>query len=316
MPRYTTGGVQIHTNDSSGAKNIGSITDISIPENVETAGDDGGSLYEISRSIITHAPVPQFSSKAIATVLDLIGLGGQCIDCTPPTTPGVRLYGRRQADCKDQPGTSANAMHTVTDGLMLLGQLTMDRGQDAVISVEIHAITDGTNAPVVSVYNQALPTFVNAQYTLGESIIAGVRVPDLAGVAIQFGLLIGDKTPAFGSIWPDTVAARKVLPKIIPRGFDLSQIATGSHDPDGFSCTHANTIFQLIKRENKGKFVDFATAEHIALSMDGLGTVQTRMTGSGNSDATQELLLEPQHDGTNVPILWDSTSVYDSNLAA
>lgn len=316
MPRYTSGGVQIHTNDSSGAQNIGAITSMSIPENIETAGDDAGLLYEYARSVINHAPVPTFTTKHIALVLDLIGLGGQCINSNPPTTPGVRLYGRRQADCKNNPSASTNAMHTITDGLMILGSLSADRGQDATISVEIHAITDGTNAPVVSVYNQALPTFAHAQYTLGESMIAGIRVPETAGVSIEFGLAISDKSPAFGSVWPDTVAARKVLPKIRPRGFDLAQIASGSLDPEGFSCTHANTIIQLIKRANKGKFVAAGTSEHIAISFDGLGTVGTRMDASGNADATQEVMIEPQHDGTNVPILWDTTSVYDSDLSS
>lgn len=316
MPRYTVGGVQWHTDDSGGAVNIGAITNLSVPENLETSGDDAGLLYEYSRSIVTHMPVPTFTSKHIAAVLNLIGLGGTCINSSPPTTPGVRLYGRRQADCKDNPGSSTNAMHTVTDGLAILGSLTAERGQDATISVEIHALTDGTNAPVVSVYNQSLPTFANAQFTLGESMVAGIRVPESSGVTIEFGCTISDKTPALGFVWPDTVAVRRVMPKIRVRGFDLAQIASGSLNPAGFSCTHVNTIIQLIKRENKGTFVAAGTSEHIAISMDGMGSVQTRMDASGNSDATQEVQIEAMHDGTNVPILWDTTSTYDSNLAA
>lgn len=317
MPRYASGGVQIHTTDTSTAKNIGAITNLSVPENMETSGDDAGLLYEYSRSIITHMPVPTFTSKNIAMVLDIIGLGGTCINSDPPTTaPGVRLYGRRMADCKDNPGSSTNAMHTITDGIMILGSLNMERGQDATISVEVHAITDGSNAPVVSVYNVALPTFLAAQYTLGESIVAGVRVPDSSSVTIEFGAQISDKTPGLGSIWPDTVAMRRVMPKVRIRGFDLSQIASGSLNPAGFSCTHANTKFQLIKRVNKGTFVAAGTSEHILITVDGLGTVQTRMDASGNADATQEVMIEAMHDGTNVPIVIDTTSTYDSDLSS
>lgn len=316
MPRFASGGVQIHTTDSSSAYNIGALTNLSIPENIETAGDDAGLLYEYSRSLIRHTPVPTFTTKNIAMVLDLIGLGGTCINCSPPTTPGVRLYGRRQVDCKDAPGSSTNAMYTITDGLMVLGTLTAARGQDATISVEIHAITDGSNAPVAAVYNVALPSFSAAQYTLGESIIGGFQIKEATSVSIEFGVEISDKIPALGGLWPETVAARRVMPKVRVSGYDLTQINDSGFALGGFDCSQSDSIIQLIKRVNKGTFVAAGTSEHIALAFDGLGTVQTRVDASGNADGTCEILVECQHDGTNVPVTWDTSSTYDSDLTS
>lgn len=313
--RYTSGGVQVHTTDTGAAVNIGAIQSITIPENVETQGDDTGELYELSRSIRSQQPVPMFVTKHIAHVLDIIGIGGQCINCVPPTTPGVRLYGRREGDCKNNPGATANAMHTVVEGLMMLGTLTADRGSDATISVEVHAITDGSNAPVSSVYNVALPDFDAAQWTLAESLVGGIQATEMSGFSIDFGGVITDKTPKWASTWPDTVAMRKVLPRIRIRGFDLDAIAAAGFDPDdGFDCTHANTIFQLIKRANKGKFVDAATAEHITITANGLGTVVTRQDSSGGGDASYEIQIECQHNGTQVPIIPTVGTLYDPDL--
>lgn len=312
MGRYTSGAVQIHTVTSGSAIKIGGITNLAIPTNAETISDDSGSLYDEVRSLASHAPVPSFTTKSIAAVLDQIGIAGQCID-VDGSHLGVYLFGRKLGMCDDPVAGSDHIQWLLSAGLMKLGTLTANRGTDAEISVMIEALTDGTNAPVRETDGVALPTpLISQQFTLGVCKVGGVVFSEIQGVSIDFGVGITEKLPALASVWPNSVGVQKVRPVLTLRGRDLSQIKAAAIPVLGAAATHVNTTIQLVKRLNAGTFESAGSTVHITLTMAGMITPQSLISASGQSEGEHEIRIEGVHDGTNVPILIDTTSAYDS----
>jgi hypothetical protein len=302
MARYQSGAIVYGTG-------LGGITDLNIELGTETESDDSGQVYDETRSVIRQTPEISFRTKSVAGAVNLFGFPGVCIDGTPALVAWANVLG----DCKSPPLSTDNSIYTVALGLASLGQITAQRGQDAEISVMVDAITDGTNPPIVADYagNTAPTGLVTAQFTLGVCSIAGIILPDLEGLTIDFGVRKSAKTPLAGSIWPDSIAIRKVQPVLTLRGFDPRVLDNSLIPLLGKQATHVNTLIQLKKRANYSTFVADATAEHILISMSGIATVTTAFAGSGNAEGLSTVVVNGVHDGTNVPIIIDTTSVYD-----
>jgi hypothetical protein len=315
MARYQSGAVQLHTTDTSSAINIGGVTDTGVETGTETITDESGAIYDEVISIARQDPVADWTSKAIGTILAWIGLAGQCIN-SDGSHPGLRLYGRVLGDCKAPPAATDNVRYTIKTGLMNLGVLTANRGQDASLSVMADALTDGTNAPLaIANSGITLPTpLLTQQYTLGVCKIANVTMSDLSGLALNFNNLKTTKTPAMGSIWPDSVATRKVQPFMALTGF-VPRVLDDAYIPLlGKQGTHSNTIIQLKRRMGYSSFYPNPSTVHVRITMNGIAFVPRVFRGSGNSEATNEVRLVGIHDGTNVPVIIDVASTYSDSL--
>ena len=319
MTRFNSGATTLHTTDLNTASiiKIGAVTDLRVELETETQPDDSGSFYDEARSIISQLPTVEWTSKAIGDWLTWIGLEGYCI-ASDGTHPGLQVYGNVLGDCKDPPLSTDNVRYTVPTGLIVLGSLRMPRGRDAELSLMCHAITDGTNAPLSSAYGSiTLPTgLAVAQYTLGHCQVGNVVLTDLADATLNFGVQIAGKTPAQGSVWADSVAARKCQPMLTLSGFDPRVLDDATGIPQlGKQATHAQTLIQLKKRAGYAAFVADATEEHIAITMGGLAKVTTAFGAAGNSESSTVIVVEGVHDGTNAPLTWDVASAY-TQLAA
>jgi hypothetical protein len=316
MARYQSGSLQLHTTDlnSGNAVNIGGVTDMQVDTGTETASDDSGNVYDETRSIVSQKPEAQLRLKSLASVLNYVGLAGYCIS-SDGSHPGVRLFGRVLNDCKSPPAATDNPRYTVGKGLVHLTSLSAQRGQDAEIGLAVHAITDGTNAPLAGVYSSVtLPTGLSVeQYTLGHARVGNITISDLASLQLDFGIQISGKDPDMGNVWPESVAVRKILPVLTMTCYNPTILDDSTGIPlAGKQATHAQTIIYLKKRANYSTFVADGTAQHIRITMGGILTVTQAFSGSGNGEATTVFRLEGVHDGSTVPVTFSTTSTYDS----
>ncbi len=318
MARFQTGSLQLHTTDlnSGTAINIGGVTNIDISTGAQTITDDSGDIYDESISLLSEVMTASLTTKAIDAVLTYIGIAGYCI-LSDGSHLGAKLYGRILGDCKSPPLTTDNERYTFGTGLIVLGQLSAQRGADATITLMIHPITDGTNAPMSwassSVTLPATSALSKNQFTLGVCKVGAVTLTDIQSLTLDFGVQISAKTPAMGSVWPDSVAVRKVRPVLTLTGFDPRALDDSTGIPLlGKQASHANTALQLKKRLGYSSFVANATAQHILITMNGMATCTQVFSGSGNAEATNVIRVEGSHDGTNVPIIFDLAHTYSA----
>lgn len=315
MPRYQIHAVTLHTTDLNAGSiiNIGGETQMDVATGTQTMSDDSGSVYDETRSMVSQAPEVTLRAKSLATWLTHIGLGGYCI-ASDGSHPGLRCYGAALNDCKSPPAAGVNLRYTVGKGLIVLGQLSATRGQDAQLTLQVHTITDGTNAPLAGAYTSiTLPTgLATQQFTLGVCKVGNVTLTDLESMTLDFGVRVTAKAPAMGLVWPDSIAVREIQPVATFVTYDPTVLDAAIVPLAGKQATHAQTIIQLKKRLGYSAFVADGTAEHLRLTMNGMLTVTKAFGGSGNAEGTAELRLEGVHDGTNVPILFNLASTYTS----
>lgn len=279
----------------------------------ESMSDDSGAIYDEVRSIVSQMPEVRITTKSLFTWLSYVGLAGYCIS-SDGSHPGLRLYGAVLNDCKAAPAAGTNLRYTIGKGLIILGQLSATKGQDATLSLMCHAISDGTNAPFAFAYSSiTLPTsLLSQQFTLGVCRVGNILLTDLQQFTLDFGIECSKKEPEAGTIWPESIAVRKIQPVATFTGFNPTVLDSSSIPLGGKQATHAQTIMQLKKRANYASFVADGTSEHIRLTMNGLATCTGAFAGSGNAEATNVIRVEGVHDGTNVPILFTLATTYSS----
>jgi hypothetical protein len=315
MGSHSSGGVVIDAVDplTAGALNaeIGSIMSIDIPSNVETVADDAGQIYDEGQAITQFAPVANVTTKSIAEVLSVIGVAGQCfIDGSG--APGVEVFGKNRGDCLTDVEANQHTRYLFPNGLLMLGTLQASKGSDATISFIVHGITDGTLSPMAIAHNQTLPaSLIRGQWEVAICKIAGtVFKPE--DVTLNFGQRETKRRPLAPLIWPETIAVEKVQPVATFRGLDIGLIGSAGIDVTGESATHANTVIQLVKRLTGASYEAAATTVHITFTMAGLVIVTNPFSASGQNDATVDVEVRGIHDGTNVPVLINIASAYDS----
>lgn len=289
------------------------LTAVDFPTNPEISDDGSGGLDAEGLALTGFAPVATLTTKALATLLDTVGLYGICVQPTSSLVE-VDVLARKLETCKDPLDATPHMEYNVDRGLLLLGSLTASRTDDATLTSILHTFTDGTNGPVAETDGVAWPTpQVQQRYRLGLCKLAGVQFPEIEEVSIEFDLAITEKTPALGSIWPDSAGVLSARPVITVRGRDLSRVKTGLIELGANAATHANTVIQLIKLANSGSFEDFGSSLHTTITADGLLVPENLYSGSSGSRVTNQLRLPVRFDGTNAPLVFDTTAVYTAS---
>lgn len=310
MGKNYSGGVVSFT--ITGPATVSIPASISIATNANVIGNDEGEFYDRTLSLAGFAPVATITTKNLAAVRDIIGLAGQCVGTGLAVTQ-VDLFYRRTSDCQTTLGSTPHIRDRVTTGLLVLSSRDSSRGQDSTITFTLYALSDGTNAPISRTDGVALPTTISAaQYTMGLPMIAGVEYPEVESYSVNYGNNV-DTDPAIGLIWPTVAAVRSVRPVITFRGRDLSKIGSAFVAAGFDNPTHADTLLQDIKRINAGTFESFASAVHFAETAAGMLVPDDLVNISANQRGTHTLRLQTSYDGTNAPIVVDTTSAYDSS---
>lgn len=316
MPSYTSGGVIVDAEEPGTAVAlsalIGSIVSVDIPLNIESRSDDSGQIYDEGHAITKVEPIATVVSKSIAEVLSVIGIAGQCF--VDGASQGVEIYGKKRGDCLTDVGATDHSKYLFPNGLMSLGTLQASRGDDATLSFMVDGITDGTNGPLQITHGVTLPSaasLIKGQWEIALCKIAGTEFKP-TDFTINFNVAKEKPRPLAPVIWNDRIAVSKVQPTVTIRGIDPSVISAAGIDPSGDSATHLNTLLQLVKRQSGGSYVAAATLEHIGITVDGLVVVTNPLSVSGQADATVDIEIRTRYDGTNVPVLIDTTWAYDS----
>jgi hypothetical protein len=312
MPSYSSGGVIIDAEEPLAAATldaqIGSIVSVNIETNTELITDDSGGIYDEGAATTQIAPRADIGSKAIAEVLSVIGVTGQCfVDAAGD--PGVIVYGKNRGDCLTDVESNSHSSYTFANGLLTLGTLQADKGADATISFMVDAIYDGTNVPLVISHAATLPaTLIKEQFEIGLCAIGGTQFKP-ESVTIDFGQQIAKPRALAPTIYPERIAVQKVQPTITFRGLDPSFVTAITAG----AATHANTKIQLVKRLTGGSYVASATTQHIAFTAYGTVTKPTPFSAQGQADAETTLSIKCLYDGTNAPILFNTAVAYDTS---
>ena len=284
---------------------LGGISQENISLGTQALGEPrGGELYTRQQAVVAQAPRAGFSTDHVAAGLDLCGVAGISISALGS---GLMLYLQKIS----KTGPVAGSVHrkfTIVDGVMVPTSLSVSHGGNATLGFDAVATYDGSNDPLQIADDQALPTqsTVVQTFTLGPTTIGAVSLDNIRSLEVNFGLQVVAEG-ADGDIWPTEAAIVAIEPTITLRGIDPKWLKAANIPLTGKATTHANTTIYLRKRTATG-FVADATAEHIKITADGLVYVDDAASASGIDSAETSLILVPEYDGTNAPIVIDTTS--------
>jgi len=312
MGRYANDSLLINTTDEVSAIKVAGVTDIREDLNSTILSPDTAQIYDTLASIALQAPEIQFTTTTLALMLDKVPLYGACIQ-SDGTHPGVIGYNVSKSQCATHGRAASNHRSaTIAWGHMFLGTLSAQRNQDATIQTRIHATTDsaGTVEPVIVAYDATLPTSPTlTHYSLGKPDVCGEQIAKILSVTINFNPQF-QKPNECDSIWPKEVDIEKVRAVIQMTSEDPSILAAAKIPNVGKAATHVNSKLRFIKRAHKGKFADFGTEVHITGTFDGYATVRSPYGASGARSGVTTIEIALMDDGTDEPIVWDTTATY------
>jgi hypothetical protein len=191
---------------------------------------------------------------------------------------------------------------------MYLDRLTAAHQGDAELTLRSLVAYDGTNDPIVTTENQSLPAVTDAErFTLGPIDIESVTLTQFRSLEIDFGVdAVSEGSES--EIWDRYPNIRAIKPVITISGISLAWMAAAAVPFDGLDITHLNTAIYLRKRAAGGTFELDATVEHIKFTAAGLAYVSEPYNASGVDAAEVTIRIPLRYDGTNAPLVIDTTS--------
>jgi hypothetical protein len=287
---------------------IGGITAIGLSTGSEVLTESvSGALYPQHIALTAQKPAATFSTVQIAAALDESGLVGASI---AGLAAGFKMYLFEHATGGTRSGVTAHNLYTMVKGIVAPISLTCDHQGDAVLSYAVAiASTDGATAPVVIAVDQSLPTPAGdtERFTLGAFTFESLAFTQAKRFTLNFGI-DAQVEGADSDIWDTFPSIRSIAPSITLEGIDPNWLAAAKIPLAGLAVTHANTAFYLRKRDDAGSFVVDGTAEHIKFTADGFATISEPIQWGGSGPATCTLELPLRYDGTNPPLILDTSS--------
>lgn len=312
--RYGIYGVKLHTVADGSATILGGVTEDSLNlGNQVSAEVTSGNVNPTVANLVSGAPGGRISTRSIAAWLDAIGTQGKRI-YADVSHPGIVLYGQQHQQGSTRMSGSNHRSYTMTTGCLYPSRLSCDHQGDALLETMLAIIHDGTNVSIATADGIALPTngADTARFTLGPLVLEGDTFGGVKSLALDFGVS-SEADGADSDIHPTSVSILTASPTITiggvnPAWFD-SAGSTGI--PAGGLCLgHASTTQYLRKRSRctGTGFVADATAEHIAITFAGLAYLEEVAAGQGSGRRSCNLRIQTVHDGTNLPIIIDTTA--------
>lgn len=306
---YTNGPIWL---DTGGGGQYIATDSTNIAGGVEASDNGSGSLYAHGEAITGQQPTFNVSSRSLDSVFDNIGLTGACVG-SAFSIASVRLYQRNLTNC--QSGAASHRYNSMPNGLLRLGALSANRGEDASVTILGDAITNstGTTAPLGASEGVSFPALgvidVN-RFTLGLITVNGVAYDEIDALSIEFGVSITTKRPKLARIWPQSVGVLMVRPTITLTGRDASKITNTLLAAGGEAAAHANTKIRFKKRSSSAAFVPDGNAEHINITANGLHLPDNVLSASGTSEASSSTTLMATFDITNAPVVISTGVAY------
>lgn len=273
-----------------------------------------GEVYNRFLSLVGQKLMASFHTLHIGAALDLCGLTCLRISATGGSKTGLTLYAKKQTDGGSREAGSVHNSFNIKEGIICPKRLTCDHQGHARIEYEALATYDGSNNPVVLATSVALPTnpATPTRYGLGPitlGIGSAVSFAQVRGFELDFGHSI-ESVGSDGDIWDTFVRVVETQPSIVLRGLDIGWFAAAKVPLTGVAVTHANTNIILRKRAHGGTFVAAGTAEHIGFTAAGMAVIETAFDAQGNATSEVNLRIPLYFDGTNAPLVIDTTASY------
>jgi hypothetical protein len=289
-----------------GATVIRGITQSQVGSGTQVRSEaTSGELYPSLQSIVEQKPTGSFTTKELARALDA---------CSPPgvsiatLTGGLVWYFTAEEDGGTRKTGSVHTSHKLTKGLVYPTRLEAGEREDATISYDALATWDGTNDPLQVSHAAALPAFAESEsFGLGPATIGGIALTKFKRFSIDFGLVVegeGKESEIFDR--ECTVAAWN--PRLTLRGIDPAWMDAAKIPLGGKVGIHTDTKVYLRKRKSGGTFEDAAETVHICFTAAGLAYIDSPAQASGNRRAEISLTMPLTFDGTNPPLVIDTTA--------
>lgn len=287
---------------------LGGIESINIRSQVEHKAEaTSGEIYPRHQAIVAIKPVADFSSYCLADCLDAIPLTGKSITAM---ATGLDLYAYAHAHGAGRAGASLHRKYTIADGMIIPTKISCDHRGDALISYTVLSTWDGTNAPIIELDLQSVPTSGNddERFSIGKCTIGSVLISDIRSWELDFGIKAVTEG-ADSDIYDTHVSIVECLPVLTLKGVDVEWMKAANVPLVGKAATHLTTSIYLRKRlQTAAGYVADGTAEHIKFTADGLAYVDEIFTAGGKVPSTCSLKLPMRFDGTNAPFVLDTTS--------
>lgn len=305
---HTLYAVDVHSDGDSQAV-LGGISAANIRQETEIRGGvTDGSPYEKFQAIISEQPGGEWTTRAIASWLDTVGVGGKAI--TSSVNPGVNLYAQKVTDGGTRATGSNHLKYTIGKGLLIPRQLSVEHRGDASLTLAMMAVSDGTNAPVVVAGSAAVPSITAGAaeaFSIGPVSVGGVTISQITSVTIDFGIN-AETVGGDSEVWDTLSWIGTLVPEITIRTNDLTAIAAASIPlSGGKAATHANTSISLRGRKHASIFHADGDAEHITFTLDGLAYAEApKEVGGATGMGEATIRLRGRYDGTNAPLTYAS----------
>ena len=266
-----------------------------------------GEPYPRNKVVTEQKPEVDFTSIECAAALAQCGALGSSI---ADLAAGLKLYAYMNLDGGLRATGSTHRKITIVEGIVYPTTLSWQNAGLAQVAYRAMAKYDGSNAPIASTDDSAVPTASDddERFSCGPVTIGGVSIDQVTSLNIEFGIEVMAKARQ-GAIWPTDIWIKSISPTITITTDDVLDWAAAAIPTGGLACTQANTILYLRKWNAGGTgFVTDVTAQHIKLAAAGLAHVETPFDGSGSDEQTTTLKLEVAYDGTNAPIAINTAS--------
>lgn len=310
---YSAGGMFLKTADPAMSAAIGFAglvsEEIQLGQEVRTGLQSAG-IFETRASIIKRAPFIGWGTTQVKTALDMIGATGRCIN-SDMTHPGLDAYLLANDRC-DARNLAASKQYRIANGLLVPQNLATDHQGRAQLNGRALAITDSNgNEPIIVSDNVSFPAGAadTEEYGLYRQTVSGITLQGCKRLAVEFGIEVTQED-ADGSIYPEWVSVGMVLSRITLAGINPNWLGGSGLDIGGDLVTHANTTLRLVKYANGQSYADLASSVHIAATVYGLGCITTAGSTRERGVAGSELMIYALHDGSNVPILFNTTAAF------
>ena len=253
-------------------------------------------------------PILSFSSFALATLIDTIGVSGLCV--TAATNAGCVGYFQRHKAC-GTPDSSGHRSFQIKSGILVPKTISVDNRGDARMTVDCVVAKTSGAAAVILDDAATLPTvaIASARWTLGPIKINNVALADYTSVEIDFGNAV-EAMGVESDPYDSRISVRTHSPTVRIKGIDPTWFAAAAIPIGGSAVAAATDYIYLRKRTQDGShFVGDATAEHILFTPAGVASVNQGLSGEAQRVSETELLFTLAIDGSgNNPLVVDTTA--------
>lgn len=305
---YQPYAVKLHTDEMGSAVLLGGISQQSLMADAETSREvSAGSVDPFFGSVDRLNPKATVTTYAIAKAIDAIGLRG--LKITSATNAGVVFYfAKIDPDTGQALAGSTHISRTIKSGLLYPQRLTVDHQGQASLTLGLATRWDGTNDAITVATSVALPTVLadDERFTLGSATVAGVTVDRKSNLDVDFGLTV-EQISTDGATQPAYLHIAQALARATIRGLNPDDFSASGVPLLGKAGSHANTIIQFRKRA--ANTAGFASGSvNITMTMAGSVFWESMGEAQGNQRVGSTLVIEPTHDGTNLPITVDTAA--------